>query len=382
MQRTPTRRGRAEHLTCGGGCLVHGGLELAEQRTGRAPQLLGNRPDSGTTCIGRGEPEGGEVERCEVAHEGGAEAERERRPGGNTGGRPCGVVGGSTRSVDGSGRILGLGIVLDDVTERREVDGTSTAPQGGGHPTELTDPGLLGGVGRDRDDVVVAQRVVDEAHEAPGADLHERPHAVGVERVGQGPEPHRLHQVAAGQLDGGGRIVGVGRHRRGRPHGHLGGGDGDRAEVLRDARQVGGEQRRVEAGAERQLLGHDLALLGPVERGTDHVGRRADHRLVGAVLVRHVGVVDAGDQSGSRARPAADRGEDDVGDLDRSGLEALEELVDERTGDHPRDDLTGPLTEAVPGDGVGADPEAGQRLGQQAPDDHDALPLRLEVGPT
>ncbi len=109
-------------------------------------------------------------------------------------------------------------------------DVAALGPQGGRHPAQLGHPRPVGHVGRHRQVALVLQGVVDEAGQAPGADLHEGPHALRVQAAGEGTEAHRLQQVADDEVAHGGGVVGEGADGGGRPHRHrrAGGSGGGR----------------------------------------------------------------------------------------------------------------------------------------------------------
>jgi hypothetical protein len=155
-------------------------------------------------------------------------------------------------------------------------------------------------------------------------------------------------------------VARVGRQAGGRPQRNRRRHQRDGPELLGQAGEVGLEERRVEARPERQLLGQHLALPGPLQHRSHGGLGRAHHRLVGAVVVGHVGVRQPGHQLGGHVGAGAEGHEHHVGHLDRTRLQGGEELVDRRSGDHPRHDLAGPLPQAVPGQGVGADARAGR----------------------
>ena len=110
------------------------------------------------------------------------------------------------------------------------ADVAALGPQGGRHPAQLGQPRPVGHVGRHRQVALVLQGVVDEAGQAPRADLDEGPDALGVEAAGEGAEAHRLQQVAEDEVADGGGVVGEGADGGGRPHRHrrAGGSGGGR----------------------------------------------------------------------------------------------------------------------------------------------------------
>ena len=150
-------------------------------------------------------------------------------------------------------------------------------PTGGRHPGRA---GRAPGAWRCRRETARWGRLpsVSSTNEArlPDAGLDEDPHAVVVEPLGQLAEPHGLHQVLDGQLADGVGVVGVAVAGRGRPQRRGGALQGHAVPEGAQAVDVGHERRRVEARAERQLLGHDLAL-GEAALGHRHAAAAGPH---------------------------------------------------------------------------------------------------------
>ena len=147
--------------------------------------------------------------------------------------------------------------------------------------------------------------------------------------------------------------------------------------------EVRGEQRRVEARAKRELLAQHTAG-GEARHRPDHeLASPADDALVRAVIVRHRDLVairrEALDRLVRTCGTTAQRGEHDIGHLERAGRQGSHERVRGGLGDHLRDHHAGPFSEAVSRDRVGCDARASERRREQPTEREDPRTAQLEV---
>ena len=216
--------------------------------------------------------------------------------------------------------------------EAVEADVGTLDPERGGDAGQLLEAGALGGGAGDGQVLVVAERVVDEAGDAPEAGLDEDPDAGVVQVLHELTEPHTLQVEAPDQLTERRLVVGEARRERcrghRRPHRHRGRLGVDVGEVGDEGLEVGLEHRGVQPGAVRQHVAQHLPLLEPL-RGDRHLGLGpADDRLVRAVVVGDGRVDQVPDDGLGHLGAGPDGEEDQVGQVDAGVGEPADELVD------------------------------------------------------
>jgi hypothetical protein len=135
----------------------------------------------------------------------------------------------------------------------------------------------------------------------------------------------------------------------------------------------------MESRLERQQLAQDPVAAEPLEHGADARKRAAEHRLVRAVVERHVHVVHAGEERLQTLGSASDRPVGDLGDRQRSRPQRGEDVLERLPRDRIRREQRRPLADRVSRHHGGPDPQVVEDLVQETSGEDDARAPPLQV---